>query len=203
MTRSIALLPVVVLAVALTTAGCVEDVRSGLETVSHQQTDGPPPGDQLSDQRGAGPTTGTGTTVDSGPPLSAARDDGQPVEITFDDVNLRIQADVVFRPWMLTDRVKELDGRRVRIRGYMLPHERATGIRQFVLLRNKECKFGPGGQADHLVNVTLQDGVTTSYRHQVVQVQGVLKVNPFQGPDGNTWSIYDLAGERVAIDKRR
>lgn len=119
------------------------------------------------------------------------------LEITFEDINLHLQPDIVFRPWMLTDRARELDGRRVRISGYMLPDIQQNHIRQFVLLRNRECKFGPGGQADHLINVNLVEGITTSYRDQPVVVEGVLKIQPFQGPDGNTWSIYDMLGDKV------
>src|SRR5262245_40473300 len=40
-------------------------------------------------------------------------------KITFDDLIIGIQADIVFRPFMLSDRAKELDGKRVSIPGYM------------------------------------------------------------------------------------
>jgi hypothetical protein len=125
------------------------------------------------------------------------------IEIVFEDIQLPIQADMVFRPFMLTPRVKELDGQRVRIHGYMLPDSKTKGIRQFVLLKNTECKFGPGGQADHLINVLMVDGVTARFRDDPISVEGVLKVNPFQGPDGNTWSIYDLACDRVETYRPR
>ncbi len=119
------------------------------------------------------------------------------IEITFDEIQLPIQADIVFRPFMLSERVKELDGKKIRISGYMLPDMKTKNITQFVLLKNTECKFGPGGQADHLLNVLMTDGVTAKFRDDPVSVEGVLKINPFQGPDGNTWSLYDLACDRV------
>jgi len=124
------------------------------------------------------------------------------VEITFDDLNLNMQPDVVFRPWMLEyndGRAKELDGKRVRVSGYMLPDVQRRGITEFVLLRNKECKFGPGGQADHLVQVIMQKDVTTSFTDRAVTVEGILTIEPFQGLDRNTWKIYDLAGEKVRV----
>jgi hypothetical protein len=138
-----------------------------------------------------------------GPSPPAAEAPRPAVEIVFEDIQLPIQADMVFRPFMITDRVRELDGQRIRIHGYMLPDSKTKGIKQFVLLKNTECKFGPGGQADHLVNVLMVDGVTATYRDVAVTVEGVLAVNPFQGPDGNTWSIYDLACERVEVYKPR
>lgn len=127
----------------------------------------------------------------------------EPIEISFDDLNISIQADIVFRPWMLNDRVKELDGKRVRIAGYMLPGISAEQIGEFVLLRNTECKFGPGGQADHLLNATLRKDETTSFSIQPIQIDGTLKVSPYEGPDGNTWSIYELHDVSDVVRVRR
>ena len=64
------------------------------------------------------------------------------------------------------------------------------------------CCFGPGGQADHLVKVVLADGVVTSYTDKVIIVEGVLRVSPYRGPDGFTWSVYDLAGDGVQLRRR-
>jgi hypothetical protein len=154
----------------------------------------------------SGSTSGGGASRASGgeaPGLSRASDAGARadgvVDIVFEDIELPIQADIVFRPFMLTEKAKSLDGRKVRINGYMLPDSKTKGIKQFVLLKNTECKFGPGGQADHLINVLMNDGVTTNFRDDPITVQGTLTINPFQGPDGNTWSIYDVACERVEL----
>lgn len=114
------------------------------------------------------------------------------IEIIFEDIQLLMQADTVFRPIMLTERAKSLDGQRIRISGYMLPDSKSKNIKQFVLLKNTECKFGPGGQADHLINVLMAKDATATYRDDAVAVEGTLRIKPFQGPDGNTWSIYDL-----------
>jgi hypothetical protein len=131
------------------------------------------------------------------PERSSAADDGEIVDISFEDIRLNMQPDIVFRPLMLTDRAKELEGRRIRISGFMLADAQTRGIKQFVLLKNTECKFGPGGQADHLINVMMNDDQTTFFRREAVHVEGVLKINPYTGPDGNTWSIFDLACDRV------
>lgn len=140
-------------------------------------------------------------TTPADPAATLAADPASPtdsvLEISFDDIELPIQQDMVFRPFMLTDRVKELDGKRIRISGYMLPDTRTKGIKQFVLLKNTECKFGPGGQADHLLNVLMVEGEDARYREEPVSIEGRLIVKPFEGPDGNTWSIYDIACDRV------
>ena len=119
------------------------------------------------------------------------------IDVSFTDIELLIQEDVVFRPMMLTKKAQALDGQRIRISGFMMPDTRTRGIKQFVLLKNLECKFGPGGRADHLLNVLMTADETANYRQDTISVEGVLKVKPFTGPDGNTWSIYDLDCNKV------
>jgi hypothetical protein len=135
-----------------------------------------------------GPAAGKRPAADRTP-----RRPGEPERITFEDLFLNMPADVVFRPFMLSERARELDGERVSLVGYMHGGVEATrGIKEFILLRNTECKFGPGGQADHLAQVVLRTGNTTEFDRKSVKVEGTLKIEPFQGVDGNTWSIYRL-----------
>ena len=123
---------------------------------------------------------------------------GDAQKITFDDLNLGMSQDMVFRPFLVTDRVKALEGTRVRITGFIHGGAAGTkGIREFVLLKNTECKFGAGGQADHLAIVYLTPGQTTKYQVEAVRVEGVLKVKPYEGTDGNTWSVYDLTDAKL------
>jgi hypothetical protein len=122
---------------------------------------------------------------------------GDAEKITFEDLNLGMQADVAFRPFMLTDRVKELDGQRVSISGFIHGGQSSETIKKFVLLKNLECKFGAGGQADHLGMVYLKEGKTTRFSPDPVKVEGKLKVSPFTGTDGNTWSVYDIEEAEV------
>ena len=124
-------------------------------------------------------------------------------KIDFADLNLGMESDQVFRPFMLTERARELDGQVVRISGYMdagvLQQE---GFRDFVLLRNTECKFGPGGQADHLVHVEVEEDINTKYTDKVISATGLLSIEPFQGDDGNTWAIYKLQATAVTAFRR-
>jgi hypothetical protein len=135
-------------------------------------------------------------TVDVAPPSVPDPDKLQ--IITFDDLKIEMPADAVYAPSMLTDRVRQLDGARVRIRGFLFPGTFVpTGITQFPLIMNLECKFGPGGQAHHIILVELVPGVTTDYTTRPIAVTGRLTVKPWEGPDGNTWALYHLAGEKV------
>lgn len=111
--------------------------------------------------------------------------------ITFDDLDLMMEPDTLFQEWMLTQRVRDLDGQRVRISGFMLPGFTNTKIRQFILLREKECPYGVGGQAHHVIAVTLQQASAT-YSTKAQTVEGVLSIQPFTGYNGKTWSLYAL-----------
>jgi len=116
---------------------------------------------------------------------------GDPDKITFDDLILGMQPDMVYRPFMLTDRVKELDGKKVRLTGDMLSHD-SLKVDKFVILRNKQCKYGAGGQADHVAMVYMKKGHKMKYTDKTVYMEGVLKVAPEKGEDGNTWHVYVL-----------
>ena len=139
------------------------------------------------------------------PPVGRPRADrtptkpGEAEKITFDDLIIGLQADIPFRPWMLEGkRPQELEGKLVRLSGLM--HGGAAGqknLREFVLLRNTECKFGPGGQADHLARIFLADDAKATYTNLTLIVEGTLKVEPFEGADGNTWAIYRLDNAKI------
>ena len=131
-------------------------------------------------------------------PPSADPSNDELVAITFDDLKTEMPPDSKFAPSMLPDKVAQLDGRRVRIRGFIFPSiMQQDGIREFPLVMNTRCKFGPGGQAHCIILVNLAEGVTTSFTVRPVAVEGRLRVAPWEGPDGNTWSLYHMAGERV------
>src|SRR3954454_20815032 len=69
--------------------------------------------------------------------------------ISYEDLDLRMQPDTLFEDWMLTQRVRDLDGKRVRLTGFMLPGFDSHRIKHFMMLREKECPYGVGGQAHH------------------------------------------------------
>ncbi len=120
---------------------------------------------------------------------------GDPEKITFDDLILGMQADMVFRPFMLTDRAKELEGKRVRLTGEMYAGSVAGSekLKEFIVLRNRECKYGAGGQADHVADVLMKEGHTTKFTIGTIRVEGTLRINPVNDDKtGVTNHIYVL-----------
>ncbi|MBC8870671.1 MAG: DUF3299 domain-containing protein [Planctomycetes bacterium] len=118
--------------------------------------------------------------------------------VTFDDLELKMEKDSVFDRSLLTDRVKELMGRKVRIRGFIYPSiMQQSGITEFPLVKNTQCKFGPGGIAHHLIVVKMQEGASAEFTVRPIAVEGLLSLRPLKGYDDNTWAIYHIVGEKV------
>ena len=134
----------------------------------------------------------------STPPVATPSPGAGPAEITFDDIKLDLAKGAPFRREVLTERVTGLDGRRVRIRGYILPSFQQSGLTQFVLVRdNQECCFGPGAALHDCIVVRMQPGRTADFSIRPVAVAGTFRVAELRGPDGNHLAIYALEGENV------
>ena len=117
---------------------------------------------------------------------------GDPEKITFDDLVLGMQSDMVYRPFMLTDRAKQLEGKRVRLSGDMWPYDASKKVKEFIILRNNKCLYGKGGQADHVALILMKEGHTIAYTSKTVRIEGKLKIVPVNGDDGNTKHLYVL-----------
>ena len=94
-----------------------------------------------------------------------------------------MKEDSVFDPGLLTPRVKQLDGQRVRIRGFIYPSVfQQTGITRFPLVKNTECKFGPGGVAHHIIVVEMQPEAEHLIYRPAHRGRGRLYGPPLDGP---------------------
>jgi len=138
------------------------------------------------------PTAATSPAPREREPSSAVQD------ISFDDVKLDLAKGAPFTPDALTPRVRELERRRVRIRGYILPSFQQTGLTQFVLVRdNMECCFGPGAALHDCVVVRMKPGLSANFSIRPVAVTGVFRVEELRGPGGGHLAIYALDGDEV------
>jgi hypothetical protein len=122
---------------------------------------------------------------------------GPLVDITFNDVKFEIEKGGDFEMSMLTDKIKQLQGKRIRVRGFMLSSFQNHGLKSFVLLQNVNCPFGgPEAYVYHNMMVDLEGGQTTSYTLSPVTVEGVLSIRAFP-PEGKEISIFHIRGEKV------
>jgi hypothetical protein len=89
--------------------------------------------------------------------------------------------------------LKGLEGKRVRIRGFMYPTFSQTGIHAFGLARdNQICCFGRNPKIYDVFDVKLRDGVTTEYLpNRPFDVVGVFHIRP-EAEDGKLFHLYDM-----------
>ena len=129
-------------------------------------------------------------------------------DITFDDLKFEIRKDEPFDPKELTDVIRGLNGRDVKLRGYILPSTlfKQVGIERFVLVRdNQECCFGPGAALFDCVMVEMTPGNTTDFVTRPVEVRGkfVIDTETYKypggpGPGGATHlAVFRIEGDRV------
>jgi len=169
------------------------------------------PGDQASRPAGDS-TSATGSTYYATPsgatyvPGREAQTQAEPApvvpdrirDITFDDIKFDMEKDGEFKRSMLTPPITRLDGKPIRIRGYILPSYQQSGITQFVLVRdNLECCFGPGAALYDAIAVQMTGGQSINYTTRPVAVEGTFIIREFPGPDGKPLAIYFMEATAV------
>ncbi len=127
---------------------------------------------------------------------------GQAYRVTYDDLDLLkvlnmepVPADAVshFPAWL-----SELDGKPVRIRGFMFPTFSATDLTEFVLARdNGICCFVRKPKVYDIIGVTLADGEKTDYiEGRPFDVQGILRIDP-AADDNSLTRLYRIEQAKV------
>ena len=88
---------------------------------------------------------------------------------------------------------RELDGKRVFIKGYMYPSSQMTGIREFVLCRdNGTCCFGGQPKLTDMIQVDLKEPLTLDYQTGLRRVAGTFRVEPNAAGRGMGSVLYRL-----------
>lgn len=123
----------------------------------------------------------------------------EPIEVEWDRLEMPLEPEAKFDPWMVPSRVQELEGKRIRVRGLMYAGglSQRGNIREFPLIRELGCQFGNGAPAWHTIMVELEGKLRTEYKAGQIIVEGIFRVKPYNGPDGKTWSVYFLQGTKV------
>jgi len=118
------------------------------------------------------------------------------VDSSFDDIKFEMEKTDPFERSLLTPKIENLLGRRIRIRGFMFPTFKKRGLKEFVLVRdNLECCFGPGAALFDCIVVHMKEGETAEYSIRPIAVEGVFRLDEIIGPDENHLAIYRLDGE--------
>ncbi len=127
---------------------------------------------------------------------------GNSLRVGYDDIDLLKvlnmepvppNAPDFFPPWL-----KELDGKTIRIRGFMYPTFVATGLTEFVLARdNGICCFVRQPKVYDIIGVVMADGETTDYiANRPFDVEGIFRIDP-QADDKDLSRLYRIEQARV------
>lgn len=119
--------------------------------------------------------------------------------ITFNDLKFEMEKTEKFSRSMLSDKINGYHGGKVKIRGYIRPNFKQTGITKFIFVRdNKECCFGPQAAIFDNILVRLGKGQSVNYTVRPVTVEGNFVLKEYKGPDGNVWSLYRMYDAKIA-----
>jgi hypothetical protein len=135
-------------------------------------------------------------------PVRPPRKVGDLYEISFDNIKLAMNKGEPFRRELITPQIEALDGKKVRIRGWINPNSPGAyrpQISNFVFVRdNQECCFGPGAMVYDCIMVQLKPGVTTTYTTLPIAVEGTFRIDVWKDEFTDTvMAIYHLDGEAV------
>ncbi|MEQ9411518.1 MAG: hypothetical protein RIK87_27640 [Fuerstiella sp.] len=123
--------------------------------------------------------------------------DAQALRLSYDDIDLLkvlnmepVPADAVeyFPDWL-----RSLDGKRIRLRGFMFPTFVATGITNFGLARdNGICCFVKQPKVYDMIEVSLADGESTDYiENKPFDVEGIFRIDP-DADDNELFQLYRI-----------
>jgi hypothetical protein len=128
--------------------------------------------------------------------------DEKALRVSFDDYDLLkvLNMDPVTEdaPSRMPKWLKDLDGKRIRVRGFMMPAFQEEDIRGFTLARDNElCCFGRNPLVYDLVDVFMRKGESTEYiQNRPFDVVGVFHIGDSIIP-GELYSMDDA----VVVDR--
>jgi len=124
------------------------------------------------------------------------------LRVSYDDIDLLKvlnmepvppNAPEYFPQWL-----KELDGKTIRIRGFMYPTFVATELTEFTLARdNGICCFVRQPKIYDIIGIVMADGETTDYiANRPFDVEGIFRIDP-QADDKDLSRLYRIEQARV------
>lgn len=123
--------------------------------------------------------------------------DSDAVRISYDDIDLLkilnmepvpVDAAEHFPQWL-----RDLNGKRIRLRGFMFPTFVATGITNFGLARdNGICCFVKQPKIYDMIEVSMAEGQSTDYiENKPFDVEGIFRIEP-DGDDTELFQLYRI-----------
>ena len=99
--------------------------------------------------------------------------------------------------------IKQLDGQKVLLKGFMYPEKDTVGIRRFLLVKDSgDCCFGGQPKLTDMVNVVLNKDVeSATLRNGLVSVSGVFRLRDLRRA-GNLNPVYEIEATHFGAAKK-
>lgn len=131
-------------------------------------------------------------------PTAAVKQNPGRYALTFDDLKFDMEKTEAFDRNMLSTKINGYHGGKIKIRGYIRPNFKQSGITKFVFVRdNKECCFGPEAAIFDNILVRLEKGNSTNYTVRPVIIEGDFVLKEYHGDNGNVWSLYRMYNAKI------
>lgn len=135
------------------------------------------------------------------PVAAAVADEGSDDEVkglSFDDIKFEMDKNQAWSMDLITQPILDLRGKRISLRGYILPSTKQSGITSFVFVRdNQECCFGPGAALYDCVLVRLQEDHSVDFTVRPVKVEGDFMIKEYK-VGGQVMAIYRMKNAVVS-----
>ena len=99
--------------------------------------------------------------------------------------------------------IKQLDGQKVLLKGFMYPEKDTVGIRRFLLVKDSgDCCFGGQPKLTDMVHVVLNKDVSSAtLRIGLVSVSGVFHLKDMRRA-GNLNPVYEIEATHFGASKK-
>jgi hypothetical protein len=130
---------------------------------------------------------------------------------SFDDIDIEKVLNTkqlsVDLPEKMPQWLRDLNGKRVRLRGYMHPGSafQAEGIKRFIFCRDtRACCFGPDPTIFYLITTTMRSGTSMDYvDREAFDIEGVFRIEPIVAEkSGLIAEFYHLDDAQLVKGKR-
>lgn len=133
--------------------------------------------------------------------------EGNALRVNFDDLDLlkvlNMEPVTPDAPKLMPEWLKDLDGKVIRVRGFMYPQFQEEGIPYFVMARDNEiCCFGRSPKIYDLVEVSMKKGKTTHYiQNRPFDVVGTFRIKLGQLEEtGEIFQLYHI-DDAIVVEK--
>jgi hypothetical protein len=139
---------------------------------------------------------GKQTNVKPEPPRRAgAKNASGVLDLTFDDLKFDIEKGAKFDRKMLPQKIEDYKGKKITIRGYILPSSvfQREGIKVFILVRDdKECCFGPMAAIYDCMRIEMEGNAIATFTTRPITVEGEFDIREWAVIDGRPMAIYHM-----------